>query len=224
MKKFVFIFFVFLSVVFTAQEKDDFDYQTEISSAEIDTIDWNQYTTIHLNEVKAYSLKLNTSLEKKYYRWLEKRVDDVYPFVEKAVSEYYQVKDSAKKLDKKRAQKKYIKKRYKELADQYESKLKKLTTSRGQILCKLIERETDKTAYSMIKELRGGINAFMWNAAGGAFDIDLKETFDPKKSREDLFIEVIIQRGIASGKYQDITESEERKEKLNPILKAFGRE
>lgn len=223
MKNFILLLFLFFSVISFAQEEDDFDYQNEISSTQVDTLDWNQYETIQLSDVKAYSLKLNTKLEKKYYLWLEKRVDDVYPFLEKAVSEYYQVKDSAKTFEKKREQKRYIKKRYKELAEQYEDKLKKLTTSRGQILCKLIHRETHKTAYDMIKELRGGLNAFMWNAAGGAFSIDLKETFDTKKTREDLFIEVIIQRGIASGKYNDITEPEERKEKINPVLKAFGR-
>lgn len=211
-------------LVLMAQEKPlEQNFKDEISDVAIDTVDWEDMTPIDLGETRAYALKLDTDLEKKYYRWLEKRVDDVYPFVQTAVTEYYHVKDSASAIENKRDRKKFIQERYKKLADAYEDKLKKLSVSRGQILVRLIERETKLTAFDMIKELRGGVNAFMWNAAGGAFDIDLKSRFDPSKTREDVFLEVIIRRGIASGKYPEITITAERLEKLNPILKAFGR-
>ncbi|MXV38139.1 DUF4294 domain-containing protein [Flavobacteriaceae bacterium Ap0902] len=224
MKMWLSILSILISIVLSAQEKTiDKSYKTEISNTDIDSLDWSQMTPIDLGETRAYSLKLNTALEKKYYRWLEKRVDDVYPFVKTAVTEYYHVKDSARRIENKRERKKFINKRYNDLADAYEDKLKKLSRSRGQILVRLIERETKLTAYDMIKELRGGVNAFMWNAAGGAFDIDLKSRFDPSLTREDVFLEVIIRRGIATGKYPEIYITEERFEKLNPILKAFGR-
>lgn len=205
------------------QPKTEQSYKTEISEADIDTVNWNNIPTIELGETRAYALKLNTDLEKKYYRWLEKRVDDVYPFMKTAVTEYYHVKDSATAIDNKKERKEFISKRYNKLADNYEEQLKKLSRTRGQILVKLIERETKLTAYDMIKELRGGFNAFMWNKAGGAFDIDLKSRFDPAQTREDVYLEVIIRRGIATGKYPEISIVKERFQKLNPILKAFGR-
>ncbi|MGI9526569.1 MAG: DUF4294 domain-containing protein [Weeksellaceae bacterium] len=224
MKTWLPIFSILLSISLGAQEKKDEDsFNSQMSDIEIDSTSWDDMPAIDLGETRAYSLKLNTDLEKKYYHWLEKRVDDVYPFVNTAVTEYYHVKDSATRIKDKRERKKFIKTRYDKLADAYEDKLKKLTVSRGQILVRLIERETKLTAYDMIKELRGGVNAYMWNAAGGAFDIDLKSRFDPSKTREDVFLEVIIRRGIATGKYPEINITEERLEKLNPILKAFGR-
>ena len=217
--------FLFSQLVFgQIEDEDDMNFQSEITDHQIDSVDWNYDETIQLDDTKAYALNLKTDDEKKYYLWLEKRVDDVYPFVQKAVYEYYFVKDSARKIQDKRQRKNYINKHYQALADEYESKLKDMTTSRGQIMTRLIEKETKITTYDMIKELRGGMNAFLWNAAGGAFSINLKDRFDPQKTREDRFIQVILQRGIASGKYPEILDREIRKDRINPILQAFGRE
>lgn len=225
MKNLILFFLLALPFLSFAQieEEGEFDYNAQISQNEVDTTDWDAFTKITLSDTKAYSLKLNTVDEKKYYLWLEKRVDDIYPFLQKAVSEYYQVKDSARNIKNSSQKKAFIKKRYELLANQYEDKLKNLTVSRGQILTRLIERETKVTTFDMIKEMRGGMNAFLWNAAGGAFSIDLKQRFDPKRTREDLFLEVILQRGLASGKYPEINDYKERVHRINPILKAFGR-
>ena len=131
--------------------------------------------------------------------WLRKRVRDVWPYVRTAVKEYNYVSDTIQTMDKKRDRKKFIKTRQKQLADQFENQLKNMSSSRGQILNKLINKETNKTTYDIIKELRGGINAFLYQAASGAFDIDLKQTFNPKRTREDLYIAVILQRDFADG-------------------------
>lgn len=225
MKYFGLIGLLFIAQFVFAQIEDENDanFRAEISKEAVDSMDWNLDETIRLKDIQAYSLHLKTEDEKKYYLWLEKRVDDVYPFVQKAVYEYYHVKDSARNIPNKRDRKAFINNHYKALADQYEDKLKSMTVSRGQIMTRLIEKETNVTTYDMIKELRGGMNAFLWNAAGGAFSINLKDRFDPQKTREDKFIQVILQRGIASGKYPEIYEREKRREKINPILQAFGR-
>lgn len=86
--------------------------------------------------------------------------------------------------------------------------MKDLSLSRGQILVKLIYRETGSTAYQIIKELRGGMNAFLWNTAGGAYNLDLKTQFDPHKVREDLYIEVILEKDFRSGRLERIREFE----------------
>lgn len=179
---------------------------TEIKSDSInlDDFNFNPLDTIHLNESNFYAVNLKTDLEKKYYLWLRKRVRDVWPYVRTAVKEYNYVSDTIQTMDKRRDKKKFIKSRQKDLADQFENQLKNMSSSRGQILTKLIYKETDKTTYDIIKELRGGINAFLYQAASGAFDIDLKQTFDPKRTREDLYIAVILQRDFADGTLKPI--------------------
>ena len=180
----------------------------EIKNDSINLTDFsfNPLDTIHLNEMNTYSVVLKSDLEKKYYLWLRKRVRDVWPYVRTAVKEYNYVSDTIQTMDKKRDKKKFIKTRQKNLADQFENQLKNMSSSRGQILTKLIYKETDKTTYDIIKELRGGINAFLYQAASGAFDIDLKQTFDPKRTREDLYIAVILQRDFADGILKPIDE------------------
>ncbi|WP_322970515.1 DUF4294 domain-containing protein [Faecalibacter sp. LW9] len=165
--------------------------------------------TIYLKDSEFYSVQLKTDLEKKYYYWLRKRVHDVWPYVRTAVREYNEVMDTVSTMDKRRDQKRYIKQRQRALAEQFESQLKNMTVSRGQILTKLIHKETNKTTYDIIKELRGGVSAFLYNTAGGAYNINLKETFDPKRTREDLYIIVIIQRDIASGILKPIYDDNE---------------
>lgn len=84
------------------------DFDKEVSDSEIDSANWSQHTIV-LQDVNAYSLKFNKDIEKKYYIWLERRVDDIYPFLQKAVTEYYLVKDSADQISSKRERRRYIK-------------------------------------------------------------------------------------------------------------------
>lgn len=185
--------------------------KVESEIAEMDTIeDFNLeiFDTVNLADATVLHLNLKTDMEKKYYVWLRRRVRDVWPYVKVAVEEYNVIQDSANAFDNKRERKQYIKQRQKVLADQFEDRLKNLTLSRGQILVKLIHRETGETTYQIIKELRGGMSAFLWNSTGGAFDLDLKTEFNPHKVREDLYIEVILQKDFQSGRLEPIKDTD----------------
>lgn len=181
-----------------------------MEESEIDSLgsfyDSSVFDTVKLDDANVIFLRLNTDMEKKYYIWLRKRVRDVWPFVKIAVEEYNSIQDSTQYISNKRERKRFIRRKQKELANQFESQLKSLSTSRGQILIKLIHRETGETAYDIIRELRGGVNAFFWNTAGEFNDLDLKSLFDPHKIREDLFIEVILQKDFSSGRLERIHE------------------
>lgn len=197
-------------LLFGQVEKEQ-EMQKEL--AEMDSItedDLAAFDTIQLQNADLFHLNLKTDLEKKYYLWLRKRVRDVWPYVKVAVEEYNIIEDTAKTFNSNREKRKYVKERQSLLADQFEGKLKDLSRSRGQILIKLIHRETEKTSFQIIKELRGGMNAFLWNSAGGAFDLDLKTEFDPHKTREDLYIEVILEKDFRSGRLEPIKEIEKR--------------
>lgn len=208
--KLLIIFFILFNQL-SAQEENT-ELQQELS--EMDSIspeDLLAFDTIQLANAEMIHLNLNTDLEKKYYLWLRKRVRDVWPYVKIAVEEYNSIEDTAQYFDSKREKRRYVKERQQELANQFEDKLKNLSLSRGQILIKLIHKETDKSSYEIIKELRGGMNAFLWNSAGGAFDLDLRTEFDPHKTREDLYIQVILEKDLRSGRLERINEIEKRK-------------
>lgn len=203
------IFFLLSNFIFGQEINNSAEIKREF--AELDSIavdDLYVHDTVLLEDAKILHVNLKTEMEKKYYIWLRKRVRDVWPYVKIAVDEYNSIQDTAQYFTNKRQKKKYIKQRQNELANQFEKQLRDLSLSRGQILIKLIHRETGKTTYEIIRELRGGINAFIWNAAGGAYELDLKTEFDTHKVREDSYIEVILRKDFQSGRLERIREFE----------------
>ena len=71
--------------------------------------------------------------------------------------------------------------------------------SEGQILIKLIHRQTGEIAFDLIKELQSGWRAFWYNNTAKLFKMSLKTPFDPETSEEDYLIEDILQRQFQSG-------------------------
>ncbi|OYX24447.1 MAG: hypothetical protein B7Z06_08930, partial [Flavobacteriales bacterium 32-35-8] len=82
---------------------------------------------------------------------------------------------------------------------EFTDELKKLTRTEGQILVKLIHRQTGITTFDLVKELRNGWRAFWYNTTANMFNISLKREFDPMNVQEDYLIEDILQRSFQSG-------------------------
>ena len=78
-----------------------------------------------------------------------------------------------------------------ELKAEFEGEIQELTVSEGKILIKLIDRETGDTSYELIKQLKGGFNAFMWQSLARLFGSYLKAGYDPLG--DDRMIEAIVQ-------------------------------
>jgi hypothetical protein len=86
----------------------------------------------------------------------------------------------------------YVKLAEAELRAEYEAEVKDLTMSQGRVLVKLIDRETGQTSYTLVKQLRGAFQAFVWQGLARLFGQDLKSTYDP--TGDDSLIEHIVQR------------------------------
>ena len=99
----------------------------------------------------------------------------------------------------KRQRKKYTRMVQKFVENEFADKLKKFTITEGQILIKLIHRQTGETAFDLIKELRSGWRAFWYNNTAKLFDMSLKIPFDPEVEEEDFLIEDILQRQFDKG-------------------------
>ena len=92
--------------------------------------------------------------------------------------------------------KKYTKRIQKYIEGEFSERLKKLTRTEGQILVKLIYRQTGRTAFDLVKELRAGWRAFWYNTTASMFDISLKEEYKPFEAKEDYLIEEILERSF----------------------------
>lgn len=65
-----------------------------------------------------------------------------------------------------------------------------MTRTQGRVLLKLIDRETNRTAYDVLREFRGGFVAGFWQGISKIFGQDLKSAYD--KEGEDRIIEQIV--------------------------------
>jgi len=142
--------------------------------------------------------RFNNQLDQNYYYFLNKKLYRVYPLFLTALDQYQDIEQEMKDLDR-GEQRKYVNDRQKNLADQYEKQLRDLTTTEGRIFAKLMNRATGKTVFEIIKELRGGWSAFWWNVKGNIADVDIQESYDPRKNRSDEFLESLLQSNWNAG-------------------------
>ncbi|MGB3606160.1 DUF4294 domain-containing protein [Psychroserpens sp.] len=160
-------------------------------------------TAIDLNEVLLLNkLKFSSREDRIKYLILKRKTLKVYPYAKLAAERLTTLNDRLETLDNKRQKKKYAKKIQSYIEDEFSAELKKLTKTEGQILVKLIHRQTGKTTFELIKELRNGWRAFWFNSTASLFDISLKREFNPMQEREDFLIEDILERAFQNRQLQ----------------------
>lgn len=154
-------------------------------------------TAIDLNEVLLLNkLKFSSREERVKYLILKRKTLKVYPYAKLAAERLISLNERLESLDSKRKKKRYAKKIQKYINDEFSAELKKLTKTEGQILVKLVHRQTGKTTFQLIKELRNGWKAFWFNSTASLFDISLKREFNPMDVKEDFLIEDILERAF----------------------------
>jgi len=118
------------------------------------------------------------------YNLLRYNVLKVAPYALYAGNRYRQLeRDLATTADKQK-QKEMVKACEKEIKDLFNHEIKNMTITQGEILIKLVNRETGDTSYELVKELKGGINAFMFQSLASLFGHNLKETYDPQEEHD----------------------------------------
>ena len=142
---------------------------------------------------------LNDFQARRNYYMLMKKVGRVYPYVREAALRMDSVNLQLEGIDRRRQRRKYTKSYQKYLEERFEPELRKLTRSEGQILSKLIYRETHTSVYEIIKTYRNVLSARFWSMTAWWYDIDLKRPYDPDNDAEDRLIENILLRKFFSG-------------------------
>jgi hypothetical protein len=114
------------------------------------------------------------------YDRLRYNVTKVYPYALIAADVLKDVDGNLEKLkDNKKARKAYLHSVEKELNKRFKGELEDLTITQGQILVKLINRQTGKNCFSIVKELKGGFSAVVWQSVALLFSNNLKREYDP---------------------------------------------
>ncbi len=160
-------------------------------------------SAIDLQEAFVFGrLKFDSYDNKLRYYILRRKTQKVYPYAKLAAERLLELNDSLKGIKKPVRRRKYTKKVQKYIEGEFSEELKKLTRTEGQILVKLIYRQTGTTAFDLVKELRNGWRAFWYSTTAKLFKISIKEEFHPDSIEEDYLIEDILQRAFSSGKLE----------------------
>ena len=162
-------------------------------------VDGDTLPSFNLPECTVYG-DYPTRNRKEYENWTRTKfnVKKVYPYAIIAAAKLKEYNIILEKLPSEKLKKAYLKVAEKELKAEFEDQLKELSMTQGRILLKLIDRETGNTSYQLVKDFRGGFQAFLWQGVARIFGNNMKSEYDPEG--EDIMIERAIKL-VESGQF-----------------------
>lgn len=156
-------------------------------------VDGDTIASVQLPEARVHGRwKPRDRREAARYDKLTRNVVKVYPYARLTGELLREYEHDLSSISREGDQDLYIKLAEAELRAEFEAEVKDLTISQGRVLIKLIDRETGKTSYELVKDLRGGFQAFVWQGLARLFGQDLRSSYDA--AGEDAMVEVIVQR------------------------------
>jgi hypothetical protein len=158
--------------------------------------------TIPVFDLNTVSVETNYIYKnpREYILWtrVKKDVKIVYPYAIIAAAKLKEYDKILEKMPDEKMRKTYLKMCEKDLRSEFEGILKELTVPQGEILMKLIDRESGKTTYEIVKEMRGAFQAAMWQALARLFGNTMKHEYDG--TQRDVMIERAVKL-VESGQF-----------------------
>lgn len=142
---------------------------------------------VHILPIRKYARKPDM----RRYQRLIRMVKKCYPLAKQAQAEMEKMERQLLAVKNKKEQEKLAKELQKALIKQYTPIILKMTFSEGKVLLKLIDRETDHTAYQIIKDFRGGFVAGFWQMFAKLFGNDLKLDYQPQ-TRDRTLEQIVV--------------------------------
>ncbi len=161
-------------------------------------IDGDTVACMSLHDFIKYSpLRFASNREQVQYTKLIRDVKKTLPYAKEIaviITETYEYMET---LPDDKARQRHLNQMERYLYDSYTPKMKKLTRSQGQLLMKLVDRETNSSSYHIIDAYMGSAKAFFYNAFASAFGNSLKRRYNPYG--EDRLTEracVLVEQGV----------------------------
>jgi len=156
--------------------------------------------TLRTQTVSSYRKSRSKRYRRKWSK-MHRNVVKTYPYAKLAGDLINEYNKNLSELSTEAEREAYLDKCEEDLKAEFEEDLKKMTTSQGRVLIKLIDRETGDTSYELIRRLRNGFTAFVWQGVAKLFGSNLKANYDPLTNETDYMIEEIVSM-IESGQIE----------------------
>ena len=135
-------------------------------------------------------VRIGGGVDLKEHQRMVRAVKKVYPLALDAAQRLEALDYELEKMELKKDRKAYTKAVEDALKEEITPMLWKMTRYEGKILIKLIDRETDHTVFSIVKDIRSGFTAGFYQAIAKLFGANLKLEYDP--NGEDAILEQIV--------------------------------
>lgn len=124
------------------------------------------------------------------YERMVRAVKKVYPLALEAAERLDGMSEELAELERRQDRRAYTRAIEDALKEEIGPMIWKMTRYEGSVLLKLIDRETDLTVYSIIRDFRSGFTAGFYQALARLFGNNLKLEYDPEG--EDAMLEQIV--------------------------------
>ena len=130
-----------------------------------------------LDDISVTSFRTFDS-DEEYQKYMKFRryASKVFPYAKEAIR-IYREWEYASQFMGRRERRKRMKALEKELTKEFEEPLKKLTKLQGKIMVKMIEKETGKTMYKILRDIKGFFSAYYWYSFSKLYSYNLKEGY-----------------------------------------------
>jgi hypothetical protein len=152
-----------------------------------DTIPAKTLVIVYVDKVMSHTMRRRMEALTR----LRNAVYITYPYARKAGMILNEMNSQLAKMNSESERKDYVKSKERELKKEFTDPMEKLSVYQGQILMKLINRQTGNNCYEIIREYRGGFSARLWQTVAFFFGSSLKQSYDAQG--DDHNIELIVQ-------------------------------
>lgn len=185
-KRIVLILITCLSTImsFAAEKTGPFTLPAEVAS------DGDTIGLVWLRDLYCFpKMKFKNKRQERFYWRTVRDVKKTLPYA-KIIAQEMETTGALLEQMSKKQQRKFWKEYEKWLFQRFEGDFRNMTAKQGQMLMKLVDRETDYTSYEVIKQYKGTFTANFWQGIAKLFGNDLKEDYDGKD--KDQIVERII--------------------------------
>ncbi len=155
-------------------------------------VEWEQIgggdSILHITSLPVYIFNRKADLRR--YKKMIRAVKKVYPLAVEAARRMENLNDTLAELERRKDRRQYTRQIEESLKEELSPVLFKMTRYEGRILLKLLDRQTDHTAFRIIQEFRSGFTAGFWQMVAKIFGNNLKLHYDP--AGEDAMLEQIV--------------------------------
>ena len=133
----------------------------------------------YLHEVWVYPpMKFKNKKQETFYWRTVRDVKKCLPYAKMITKDMAYADEELAKLPDNKSRKKWWHAYERQLFKKYEKDFRGMYASQGMMLMLLLDRETDRTSYELIKQYKGKVAANFWQFVAKLFKNDLKEEYD----------------------------------------------